>query len=65
MEAEKDGFDIDDFIANNKPADILNEFSPNWQNVTPEVSAQKFLSQVLGEVPGESSIKKIHKEFNN
>ncbi len=65
MEAEKPGFDIDDFIANNKPADILNEFSPNWQIVTPQVSAQKFLSQVLGEVPGESSIKKIHSEFNN
>ena len=24
--------DIDDHIANNKPADILNEFSPNWRN---------------------------------
>jgi len=59
------GSDIDDHIANYKPADILNEFSPNWRYDSPQVSAQRFLSQVLGQVPGESTVKKIHSEFNN
>ena len=64
MEAKKPGFDFEDFIDNNIPADILNKFSTNWQNQSPQASAQNFLSQVL-EVPGESTVKKIHKEFNN
>lgn len=57
--------DIDDHIADFKPADILNKFSPNWQTQNPYVSAQKFLGSVLKEKTGESTVKKIHNEFNN
>lgn len=57
--------DIDDHIANNKPADILNKFSPDWQTNSPYASAQIFLGRVLEEAGGDSTVKKIHKEFNN